>query len=253
MTTLQRRLRTTVVRAAGLVDVPAVVRLIAPPSPSSSPSPSASPLVPDGCLEDWEQAQRAMRLMLAHHALEEGQVWVAERDDGVLLGAGIWLPPGTETEPPDTCFSSLLSRELATGPTGPTGPTGRYDRGAPAAAAALKAAGPDEPHWKVVIVGALDDTDDVYGTGVRDRTVAVAADLLAPGLRAVDDQAATAVAITVSARQRDRLRPFGFRGAREVRLTPGASVWLMTRHPKGRPGQYALQSRRMPSTSSSSS
>ncbi|MGP4048335.1 hypothetical protein [Streptomyces sp. 2A115] len=224
-------------RAAGLVDVPAVVRLIVPPSSHAA----------DGCPghpEDWGQAQRAMRLMLAHYALEEGQVWVAERQDGVLLGAGIWLPPGTDTEPPDTRFSSLLSRELATGrqlstgrqlatgrrfATGRETAIGRRDRAA--VPAAMEAAAPDEPHWKVVIVGALDDTD------TWDRTVV--ADLLAPGLRAVDDQAATAVAITISARQGERLRPFGFGRPREVPLTPGASAWLTTRrtrHPKGRLG-----------------
>ncbi|MDQ1045672.1 hypothetical protein [Streptomyces sp. V4I2] len=109
VTTLEGALRTSV-RAAGLVDVPAVVRLFVPPPPPPLPS------VPGNSAMDWEQAQRAMRLMLAHYALEEGQVWVAERADGRLLAAGIWLPPDTETEPPDTRFSGLLSRELANGP-----------------------------------------------------------------------------------------------------------------------------------------
>lgn len=201
----------TAVRAAGLVDVPAVVRLFAPP-PAPLPAPAA-----DRSAVDWEQAQRAMRLMLAHHALEEGQVWVAERDDGTLLAAGIWLPPGIVTEPPDARVSSLLSRELAACPP---------ER--PVLSQALKAAGPDEPHWTVVTACALDDTE------AWDRTVV--AELLAPGLRAVDEQDATAVAITISARHMDQLRPLGFRGPREVRLAPGASVWLTTRHPKGRPG-----------------
>ncbi len=207
VTTLQGTLRTTV-RAAGLVDVPAVVRLFVPPSPSPLPS------VPGDSAVDWEQAQRAMRLMLAHYALEEGQVWVAERADGRLLAAGIWLPPDTETEPPDTRFGGLLSRELANGP---------QDR--PVLPAGLREAGPEGPHWKVVIAGELDDTS------AWDHTVA--AGLLAPGLRAVDDQAATAVAITVSARHADQVRPLGFRRPREVRLMPGASVWLTTRQPMG--------------------
>ncbi|MEV7341871.1 hypothetical protein [Streptomyces sp. NPDC093544] len=210
MATLQLRPRTSV-RAAGLVDVPAVVRLIAPPSPSTSPSgPSL-----DSSALDWEQAQSAMRMVLAHHALEEGQVWVAEQEDGALLAAAIWLPPGVESEPPETYFSGLLSRELAIGP-----------QHRPVLPTLLKEAGPDVPHWKVVVAGALDDMS------AWDHTVA--ADLLAPGLRAVDDQASTAVAVTISARHADQLRPLGFRRPREVDLMPGASVWLTTRHPRGR-------------------
>ncbi|MFJ2828297.1 hypothetical protein ACIPC1_11935 [Streptomyces sp. NPDC087263] len=222
MTTLHLRPRTSV-RAAGLVDVPAVVRLIAPtlPSPSTSPSvPASAPSSPsspalDSSALDWERAQSAMRLVLAHHALEEGQVWVAEHEDGALLAAAVWLPPGVESEPPETYFSGLLSRELAIGP-----------QHRPVLPALLREAEPDGPHWKVVIAGALDDTS------AWDHTVA--AELLAPGLRAVDDQAATAVAITVSARHADQLRPLGFRRPREVDLMPGASVWLTTRHPRAR-------------------
>ncbi|MEV0223099.1 hypothetical protein [Streptomyces sp. NPDC050704] len=204
----------TTVRAAGLVDVPAVVRLFVPPQSStltSCPSSSASsPSSSGDSAVDWEQAQRAMRLMLAHYALEDGQVWVAERADGRLLAAGIWLPPDTEAEPPDTRFSSLLSRELAAGP-----------QGRPVLPAGLREAGPGGPHWKVVIVGELDDTS------AWDH--AVAADLLTPGLRAIDDRAAAAVAITMSARHADQLRPLGFRRPREVRPVPGASVWLTVR------------------------
>lgn len=89
-------------RPAGLVDVPAVVRLIAPtppPPPLSVPDTAPAPVLECSAL-DWEQTQSAMRLVLAHHALEEGQVWVAEREDGTLLAAAIWLPPGTGSEPP---------------------------------------------------------------------------------------------------------------------------------------------------------
>ncbi|WP_405818415.1 hypothetical protein OG241_26120 [Streptomyces sp. NBC_01390] len=186
----------TAVRAAGLVDVPAVVRMIASPAPTGS----------------WERTQSAMRLVLAHYALEEGRIWVAERQDGGLLAAAVWLPPGVGSEPPDTRFSSLLSRELATGP-----------EDCPALPMWLKDVGPELPHWKVFIVGALDDTS------AWDHTVA--ADLLAPGLRAVDDEAGTAVAVTLSPRHGDQLRSLGFRGPREVHLGPGANGWLTTRHP----------------------
>ncbi|MFI6335442.1 hypothetical protein [Streptomyces sp. NPDC050535] len=215
MTTLQLRAR-TVVRAAGLVDVPAVVRLIAPsPPPSSPPVPDAG-----GSALDWEQKQSAMRLVLAHYALEEGHVQVAERADGALLAVAIWLPPGTDSKPTDSSVTSLLARELAAAPQcRPTVPTW------------LKDEGPAAPHWKVLIVGTLDDLDDP-----SDWDRAVAADLLAPGLRTVDDQAATAVAITVSARHADRLRPLGFHEPRETDLMPGASVWLATRQPLGRAG-----------------
>ncbi|NEA64417.1 hypothetical protein [Streptomyces sp. SID12488] len=196
------------VRAAELVDVPAVVRMIASPA-----SASASTL-PEGSLPDWEQTRSAMRLVLAHYALEEGRIWVAERSDGGLLAAAVWLPPGVGSEPPDTRFSSLLARELATGPDD-----------CPALPMWLKDVGPDLPHWKVFLVGALHDTS------AWDHTVA--ADLLAPGLRAVDDEDATAVAITMSPRHGDQLRSLGFRGPNEVHLGPGANGWLTTRHPIG--------------------
>ena len=194
--------------------MPAVVRLIAPPARS----------VPDlDCdVVDWDRAQRAMRLMLAHHAMEDGQVWVAEREDGTLLAVAVWLPPAAGSEPPDQRFGSLLSRELSLGP-----------QIRPFLSAGLRGAGPEESQWTVAVVGALDDTS------AWDHIVA--AELLAPGLRAVDEQGGAAVALTVSARHSDQLRPLGFRRPRAVRLTPGGggngsgggSVWLTTRQPAG--------------------
>ncbi|MFD9204390.1 hypothetical protein ACFWDP_39775, partial [Streptomyces anthocyanicus] len=65
-------------------------------------------------------------------------------------------------------------------------------------------------------------------TEAWDRTVVDG--LLAPGLRAVDAQDATAVAVTMSARHGDQLRHLGFRGPRRARVAPDASVWLTTRH-----------------------
>lgn len=206
---LPLRPRTTV-RAAGLVDVPAVARLIAPADTGDT---GTLPQHPDAATPvDWDRARRAMRLMLAHHALEDGQVWVAEREDGTLLAAAVWLPPSSGAEPPDQRFSSLLSRELGLGP---------QER--PFPSAGLKKAAPDESHWKVAVVGTLDDTS------AWDHTVA--ADLLAPGLRAVDEEGGTAVAVTLSARHGDQLRPLGFRRPRAVCLTPGGSVWMTTRQP----------------------
>jgi len=224
----------TVVRAAGLVDVPAVVRLITQPrdrardqahGPAGGPSrgPVQGPVHDvarsqarsrgrDGSAPDREQAQRALRLLLAHHALEEGQVWVAERADGTLLAAGVWLPPGTGTDPPGGPeLKSLFSRELTACPPEH-----------PALATVLDAGRAGESYWTLVAVCAPDDTE------AWDR--AVVADLLAPGLRAVDAQGAGAVAVTMSARHGYRLRPLGFRGPREVRVAPDASVWLTTRY-----------------------
>lgn len=200
MTILQMPTRTTV-RRAGLVDVPAVVRLIEAPE-----HPAAV---------DWDQAQRAMRLMLAHYALEEGEAWVAERVDGTLLAAAVWLPPGTGTDEPRTRFGSLLTRELAAcPPEHPVLPT------------ALKKAGPAEPHWTVATFCAPDDTE------AWDRTVVT--DLLAPGLHAVDAEDAPAVALTLSPRHMDQLRPLGFRHPHQVALAPGNGIWLTTRYPEPR-------------------
>ncbi|MGC5564985.1 hypothetical protein ACPYPG_19395 [Streptomyces sp. FR-108] len=202
------------VRAAGLVDVPAVVRLITRSSDGHS-----------------EQAQRAMRLVLAHHALEKGQVWVAEReDDGTLLAAAIWLPPGTGSDPPGPHLKSVLSRELSTGMS--TGRSTRRSVAEPAfclpphpflsaVSASGAGSGQSAPYWTLVAVCAPDETD------AWDRTVVDG--LLAPGLRAVDAQDATAVAVTMSARHGDQLRHLGFRGPRQARVAPGASVWLTTR------------------------
>ncbi|MEV1078599.1 hypothetical protein AB0I98_10155 [Streptomyces sp. NPDC050211] len=211
MTILQLKPRSTVVRAAGLVDVPAVVRLLAP----SATSPRPALPVPEGPAVDWDQAQRAMRLMLAHYALEEGEVWVAERADGQLLAAAVWLPPGTGTEPHHTRFGSLLARELDISvPKEPKEPV---------LPAALRAAGLDGPHWTVVAVCAPDDTE------AWDRSVV--AELLAPGLRAVDAKGASSVAATISPRHMDQLRPLGFRHPRAARLAPGVGVWLAPRDP----------------------
>ncbi|MGP4012803.1 hypothetical protein [Streptomyces sp. 4N124] len=211
MTILQLQPRSSVVRAAGLVDVPAVVRLLAP----AATAPRLPLQVPGGPAVDWDQAQRAMRLMLAHYALEEGEVWVAERADGELLAAAVWLPPGTGAEPPHARFGSLLARELATSvPKEPKEPV---------LPAALKAAGLDGPHWTVVAACAPDDTE------AWDRSVV--AELLAPGLRAVDDEGVGAVAATISPRHMDQLRPLGFRRPRAARLAPGVGVWLAPRHP----------------------
>ncbi|GHA21281.1 hypothetical protein GCM10010372_21490 [Streptomyces tauricus] len=205
MTALEIPVRAAV-RAAGLVDVPAVVRLITQSSAGHS-----------------EQAQRAMRLVLAHHALEQGQVWVAERDDdGTLLAAAIWLPPGTGTDPPGPHLRSVLSRELATGRSAAEPAFCLPRHGFLSTVLQAAVPGRSMSYWTLVAVCAPDETD------AWDRTVVDT--LLAPGLRAVDEQDATAVAVTLSARHGDQLRHLGFRGPRQASVAPGASVWLTTRH-----------------------
>ncbi|MFF5492177.1 hypothetical protein [Streptomyces aquilus] len=202
----QLRPRTAVIRPAGLVDVPAVVRLIGPPSPA---------LRSGECLAgDWDQAQRAMRLLLAHHALEEGQVWVAERADGELLAAAVWMPPDAGAESPHARLGTLFARELVRPPESPLLP------------AVLKKAGPAEPHWTVAVVCAQDDSE----AGEPD----LVADLIAPGLAEVDAETATAVALTLAARHTGELRSLGFRHPRHVPVTPGLGVWLTTRYPEQR-------------------
>ncbi|MEV7106498.1 hypothetical protein [Streptomyces atroolivaceus] len=196
------------VRPATLVDVPAVVRLFAPQAASFRASGKD-----DGSADvDWELAQRAMRLMLAHYALEDGHVRTAEREDGTLLAAAIWLPPEAGAEAADERFGGLLEHELDVSLSEPSG-----------LATVLKAACPDEPHWKVVTVCAPEDIE------LWDH--ALAAELLAPGLRAADEERAPAVAITLSVDLMAPLWPLGFGRPYEVQSAPGASVWLTARGP----------------------
>ncbi|MGW5635004.1 hypothetical protein [Streptomyces sp. NPDC003832] len=199
MATLHPRI---IVRTADLVDVPAVVRLF-----SHSTSSLRLPLESQG-EADAEQAQRAMRLMLAHHAIEEGEVWLAEAEDGTLAAVSIWLPPDSGAEPPHARFRGLLSRELDAPAPDPSG-----------LAQTMRSACPEGPHWKLVTVMAPNTTED-HG---------LLADVLGPGLSTADDQDATVVAIALSVDLLSALRPLGFTIPREVQLAPGASVFLARR------------------------
>jgi hypothetical protein len=191
------------VRPGGLVDVPAVVRLIVgPPTPCpEGPAP--------------EQAARALRLTLAHYLLEEGEVWVAE--DGLghpgprLRAAAIWLPPGAR--PAAARMTGVLTRELRH-------PLDVIDA-AEQVREALTAAVPEEGHWTLTLAGPPDEEWDE----------ALAAELLAPGLRAVDREGAGVVAVTPTARRARRLRSAGFRELRGVPTGPARALWLTTRPP----------------------
>ncbi|MEK8169194.1 hypothetical protein NKH77_03445 [Streptomyces sp. M19] len=100
------------IRGAGLVDVPAVVRLLVP-TDRPTPGPPAGPEPAPGAVDRAQRrirTQRALRLLLAHYTLEEGQVWVAEREYEGLAAAAIWLPPGAQ--PAGARLTGPLHREL---------------------------------------------------------------------------------------------------------------------------------------------
>lgn len=202
MTILDLPVRTAV-RRAGLVDVPAVVRLFT---------------APDDPSVDWDRTQRALRLLLAHVALEEGQVWVAEGADGALLAAAVWLPPGARS--PAERLDRLFARELGAPPTATLLPD------------ALRVAAPGTPHWSVVTVCASRTAQDARraaegGSGANDGSFLV--DLLAPGLREVDAEGGGVAALSLSRRQVDDLSTLGFSDPRPVEQAPCRGLWLSTR------------------------
>lgn len=183
------------VRPAGLVDVPALVRLI------TSHAEKAPPVVDRGP----EQAQAVLRLLLAHHALEEGQVWVAEHLDE-LTAAAIWLPPGAGSA--IGRFHGLIARELDAPPD--LLALGEADD------AALSAERAGSDGWTLVATGRTGDDDPHV---LLDR-------LLAPGLEAVDRGDDTVDALAASAAEVDRLQAFGFGDTRKLNLPSGGDVWL---------------------------
>ncbi|TDC64269.1 hypothetical protein [Streptomyces hainanensis] len=188
------------VRPGRLVDVPAVVRLLVPGPPS----------------DDEDQARRALRLLLAHHLLEEGQLWVAEGGlgDTRVAAAAIWLPPGAR--PPGERVARVLARELRH-------PVDVIAAGM-GARAALAAARPGERHWTLTTAGMLGpDWDERRARG-----------LLAPGFAAADRDAASVLAITTTERDARRLGGLGFVGARHVTTAHGPGAWLARRPAAGR-------------------
>ncbi|GAB2894510.1 hypothetical protein GCM10022245_32210 [Streptomyces mayteni] len=190
------------VRPGRLVDVPAVVRL----------------LVPGPVGDDGDQARRALRLLLAHHLLEEGQLWVAEGGlgDTRVAAAAIWLPPGVR--PPGAGFDRVLSRELRD----PIDLIAAGER----ARAALAAVRPGERHWTLTTAGVLGpDWDEGRARG-----------LLAPGFAAADRDAAAVLAITATERDAERLGRLGFVGARHVTTAHGPGAWLARRPARGGAG-----------------
>jgi hypothetical protein len=206
------RERRVLVRPGGLVDVPAVVRLlVGPPAQAAAPCAGAP---------DPEQAARALRLLLAHYLLEEGEVWVAEGGLGHSherpLAAAIWLPP--DARPAGARLAGALNRELRH----------PFDliNAAERVRAALAAAGPAEWHWTLTTAGLLGEASDE----------ALATELLAPGLRAADREGASVLAVTATDRQARQLRACGFGEPRRIPTGPDGCVWLTTRRPGRRDG-----------------
>ncbi|WP_406724029.1 hypothetical protein WJ438_04335 [Streptomyces sp. GD-15H] len=193
------------VRPAGLVDVPALVRLIT----------SRAADTPPAIDRDAEQVQAVLRLLLAHHALEEGHLWVAEQHTDELIAAAVWLPP--EADRDVSRFHGLIARELEV-PPGLLA-LGRAD------GEALEAARAGTRDWLLLVASR----DGDFSHALLDR-------VLAPGLQAVDRQSGTVVAWTASIPEAGRLETFGFRDTRKVTLPSGGHVWL-TRRPPATAGQ----------------
>ncbi|MEV0696178.1 hypothetical protein [Streptomyces sp. NPDC050388] len=188
------------VRPADLVDVPALVRLIT--SRAVGTPPAIDP--------DAGQVQAVMRLLLAHHALEEGHVWVAEQHTDELIAAAVWLPP--EAARDFSRFHGLIARELEVPPD--LLALGRAD------GEALEAARAGTRDWVLLVASREGDCSHV----LLDR-------VLAPGLQAVDRQNGTVVAWTASIFEAGRLEAFGFRDTHKVTLPSGGYIWLTRRPP----------------------
>src|SRR5690242_3897955 len=76
-----------VIRRAGLVDVPAVARLLGAPTPAEWRR---------GAGLSEQTLTSATRLVLTHVALDLGEFWVAAEPDGAVRAAVVLLPPGRE-------------------------------------------------------------------------------------------------------------------------------------------------------------
>lgn len=187
------------VSEANLVDVPAVVRLL---TAETERRRGGTPT---------EAHQSALRLLLAHYALEAGMVWTAHGRGGVPLGVAVCRPPGAR--PDRGAHQGLLLRELGHLPA--PGAQEALDR------AALRSAVPRvEEVWLLVLTLAEDDGGP--------------SPVLGPLLEAALRSAAAAPVVTVvaSPAERDRLAPFGFRPLHDQVLPSGARAWTVVREPE---------------------
>ncbi|MFJ3673512.1 hypothetical protein ACIPSE_44400 [Streptomyces sp. NPDC090106] len=186
------------VRQANLVDVPAVVRLFTSRAAGATPPMAHTP----------EDARAVLRLLLAHHALEEGKVWVAERDSKQLLAAAVWLPPGAQRAVDR--FHELITRELDIAPD--LVALGRAD----GEALALTEHGRRD--WTLTVASHNADPE-LLGR------------LLCPGLKEVERRRCTVMALATSVFEVEQLETLGFQETRTALLPSGGEVWL-TRWPR---------------------
>ena len=100
------------VRPASLLDVNAVARLLRASAVAVDIDGDGTPDGP----ADPAAAEAAMRMVLSHVALQDGEVWVAETDTGPdggpreLVAASVWLPGHSDDHL--THLDGLLRREL---------------------------------------------------------------------------------------------------------------------------------------------
>ncbi|SNS40016.1 Acetyltransferase (GNAT) domain-containing protein [Geodermatophilus saharensis] len=160
-----------------------------------------------------ERLRELYRLQAGLAGAEAGGTWVAERG-GAVVAAACWARP--DDPPPSPATRRLLAEGI---------PPLLGDRAAAleAAEAAGAHARPPEPYW---LLGCV-------GTVPRERGRGIAAALLAPGIRALDAEGATAVLETSSAANVRFYERLGF-GVRAELDPPGGAphVWVMERPPR---------------------
>nr|AHX39386.1 hypothetical protein wt6.9 [Streptomyces sp. WT6] len=186
-------------RRASLVDVPAITRLVA------SHGFAAQYIAP----EQEQQASSTLRLLLAHHALETGAVWLAEEKPGRLAAVATWQPAhGRELDPAEV--ERLLAREV--------GALEGVRSTAQADAAAIRRRLPREPHGVLVLARR------------QGRMAAgIAMDLVCTALRELGPHHDLVIAVSRSAGEGHLLEGLGFSSPREISLPSGVCLWLSER------------------------
>ncbi|MFD5142445.1 hypothetical protein [Streptomyces sp. NPDC058401] len=202
MATQDRGVLAPTVRRAGLVDVPAITRLI-------TSGGMAAHYVPPG---RTQEAGSVVRLMLAHHSLEAGKVWLAEQTPGDVLAVAAWRPATPGAEPDPTEVDQLLAREV--GPRGEPWNVGRRD------AQAAAALWPAEPHG--LLIRARQQGHEAREIGT---------DLVRTVIRDLGPSPDLVIAVSLSEAEGLELEELGFDGLHEVRLPSRASLWLCELRP----------------------
>ncbi|MBW0254879.1 hypothetical protein [Cellulomonas sp. PS-H5] len=204
------------VRRAGLLDVNPLARMIAAHRPfvdldgDGEPDPGPDP----------EQAGPATRLMLSLGAMEHGEVWLADADDGAhpeVAAVAVWLPPDADRLGAD--LQRVVTRELGVRLDPHPEPARAPTRAIAEATARTLALVRESGAERVLVLLADDGRADA---GERE---ALLADLLAPVAAEQAAQGRDVLAVTVDPAQMADLRALGFT---EVARTPlgAASLWL---------------------------